>query len=322
MLKPILLAVLMGALLAYIFSPLYEKVLNRVKKPTFAALLVSLFVFLIIFIPSIFFLKTIIQETYVLYLVGKQRLAIGLFQNCVNQFCQVVKDLSQDPNFNSQIQGMLKSITNWVVEKGSEFLISLPKLFLNLFIALFSFFYLIRDGENIMSRINEFLFMGEKKYAFIIHRLREIIHGLVYGYIIIALLQGALGALGFFAVGISSPIIWGIIMAILALIPSLGTGFVWLPAAVILFLDGIFQNSNVLIFKAVGLFLYSLFIVAGIDNILKPKLIGERAKVHPLLIMIGVFGGIFLFGPLGVIVGPLILALTSVFIEAYLVKKL
>ena len=262
------------------------------------------------------------QETYVLFLVGKQRWATGFFQNCVNQFCQVVKNLAQDPNVNPQIQDMLKSVANWVVQKASVFLISLPRMFLNLFIAVFSFFYLLRDGEKIMQNINEFLFMGEKKYAFIIHRLREIIHALVYGYIIIALLQGALGALGFFVVGISSPLIWGIIMAVLALIPALGTGIVWFPAALIIFLDGVFQDSNLLIIKGIGLFLYSFFIVAGIDNVLKPKLIGEKAKVHPLVIMIGVFGGIFLFGPLGVIVGPLLLALTSVFIEAYLIKKL
>lgn len=321
-LKPILLAVFVGALLAYIFYPLYEKVLQKIKKPTIAALLVSIFVFLIILIPGVFFFKTIVQEAYVLFLVGKERLAVGLFQNCTNKFCQMIKDVSQDPILNAQVQQMLKSVTNWVVQKASNILISLPKMFLNLFIALFSFFYLLRDGEKIMLQINEFIFMGEKKYAFIILRLREIIHGLVYGHIIIALLQGALGAFGFFVVGIPSPIIWGIIMAVLALIPSLGTGLIWFPAALIIFLDGVFQNSDFLIFKGIALFLYSFFIVAGIEHLLKPKLISGKAKVHPLVILIGVFGGIFLFGPLGVIVGPLILALTSVFIEAYLVKKL
>ena len=110
-------------------------------------------------------------------------------------------------------------------------------------------------------------------------------------------------------------------MALFALIPVLGTGFIWVPAALIIFFDGLAQNSNFLIFKGAGLFLYGLLIVSSIDNILRPKLIGERAGIHPLIILLGVFGGLLLFGPLGVIIGPLVISITTVIAEIYLSKK-
>lgn len=309
-------------MLAYIFYPLYKKLLEKVKKPSLIALIICLLVIIIIIVPSVFFVKALVKESYVLYLVGKQRLATGLFQNCTNQFCQTIHNLGQNPDFSFQVQQVLKFITDWIIQKGSNFLVSVPKLGLSLFVTFFALFYFLRDGEKFMGQLNSFLFMGERKYQYIISRLKEIIHGVIYGYLIVALLQGTLGALGFYLVGIPSPIFWGMLMAILALIPALGTGLVWLPASVILFLDGSFQNSNVIMLKALGFFLYSFFVVGGIDNLLKPKLIGEKAKVHPMLITVGVFGGLLLFGPVGVIAGPLLLSLTSVFIDAHLLEKL
>ena len=134
-------------------------------------------------------------------------------------------------------------------------------------------------------------------------------------------MQGALGAIGFLIFGISSPLFWGMMMAFLALIPYLGTGFIWGPAAIIIFLEGVFQDSNILMYKGVALFLYGLFIVGGLDNLIRPKFIGAKAKIHPALIMIGIFGGIFLVGPIGVIIGPLVLSLTAIFIEEYLSSR-
>jgi len=171
------------------------------------------------------------------------------------------------------------------------------------------------------NKVGNVLSMKKKKYFFLIKRLKEIIHGVVYGYIIVALIQGILGGLGFFIFGINSPIFWGMVMSIFALIPFIGTGVIWLPASLLLIFDGIFQNSNNLLFKGIGLLIYSFIFVSSLDNFLRPKLMSDKAKVHPLILFLGVLGGIFFFGPIGVIAGPLILSLTSVFIDAYLSKE-
>lgn len=319
--KPFLSAIFLGAVLAYVFYPLYKWGRKKLRSKTFAALLICLIILILIIIPSIFFVKTLIQESYSLYTLGRQKISIGLFNKCDNYFCNLIKDLSEDPQVKYQFQESLKSITNWVIKKGSELLVSIPRILLNLFVMFFTLFYFLRDGALFIKNVSSYLSVQKKRYARIIGRLKEIVHAIIYGYVLVALMQGALGAIGFFILGISSPLFWGVVMAFLALIPYLGTGLIWGPAAVIIFLEGIFQDSNLLIYKGIGLFLYGFIVIGGLDNLIRPKIIGVKAKVHPALIMIGIFGGIFLIGPIGVIAGPLILSLTAIIIETYLVNK-
>ncbi|MBR9683535.1 AI-2E family transporter [Candidatus Woesearchaeota archaeon] len=319
--QPFLLAIFLGAILAYTFYPFYGWGIKKLKSKNLMALIICLIVLILIIIPAIFFVKTLIQESYSLYILGKQKLALGLFDNCSNSLCNLIRDLSENPQINSRFQESLQIVTNWVIQKGSNFLVSIPQILLNSFVMFFTLFYFLRDGDIFVRKINVYLSMQKKKYSAMIKRLKEIIHAIVYGYVLIALMQGALGALGFFIFGVSSPLFWGMTMALLALIPYLGTGFVWAPAAIIIFLDGMFQNSNILIYKGVGLFLYGLLIVGSLDNLIRPKLIGDRAKIHPALIMLGILGGLFFMGPIGVIAGPLILSLTVIIVETYLTKS-
>jgi len=186
---------------------------------------------------------------------------------------------------------------------------------------MFTIFYSLKDGRLFVNKIGNILSMKKKKYVFLLRRLKEIIHGVVYGYAIIALMQGLLGGIGFFIFGIPSPIFWGMVMAIFALIPFIGTGIIWVPASLLLIFDGVFQGLDSLIFKGIGLFVFSFIFVGSLDNFLRPKLMSDKAKVHPLILFLGVLGGILFFGPVGVIVGPLILSLTVVFVDTYINEK-
>ena len=319
--KPFLLAIFMGALLAYAFSPLYRFIQRGIKNKSLAAFLVCTIFVLIIAVPGFFFVEALVKESYSLFVLVKQKLAIGIFTNCQSYWCDV-KAIGDIPLVASQIQGIARAVTNWIIAKGSGLLLGLPQLFMNLFVVFFTMFYFLKDGEQLAQRVGDILSMKQHRYAFILQRLREIIHGVVYGGFLIALIQGAFGALGFFLFGVPSPLFWGLVMALLALIPYVGTGLVWVPASLILFVDGINQQSNVLIFKGVALFVYSFIFVATSDNILKPRIMGQKAGVHPAVILLGILGGIFLLGPLGVLVGPIVLSLTTVVIEAYFLHDL
>ena len=308
--KPILLPIFVGALLAYITYPVYIIILKRINKKGVSALIVSLIILLLFIIPAVFLVKTLVQESYTLFLLGKQRIATGIFQDCSNDFCLSLK-----------IEEGLKIVTSWIIQRGSDVLVSVPKVLLNIFVVFFTMFYFLKDGKSFVRKLNHFVSMKEKKYLFVIQRLKEIVHGLIYGYLLVAIIQGTLGGLGFLIFGVSSPLFWGVIMAFLALIPALGTGLIWLPASLFLFLDGLFQGSNSMIIRGILLFAYSLIIVSSVDNILKPKLVSEKAKIHPAIIMVGIFGGIILFGAVGVILGPLILSLTTVLIDVFLTEK-
>ena len=312
------MALLVGALVAYLCYPVYCWITQRGANKTLAALLLCILIFLLIAIPGVFLVKVLVQESYTLFILAKQRTATGLFTDCQNTFCQAIKEFGKDPTIASHVQGSVKYITNWVINKGSEVLFALPRLLLNLFVMLFTTFYFLKDGPDFMQKVSGYLTFHEHRYALMVTRLKEIVRGVIYGYVSVAVLQGFLGAVGFYLFGIDSALFWGVIMAFLALIPFVGTGLVWIPFSVVIFLDGLFQDSSFLMIKAAGLFLYCAFFVASIDNILRPKIISRTAKVHPTWILLGALGGVFVFGLLGVVIGPLVLSSAMVVIEAYL----
>jgi len=320
-LKPLLLAIFVGALLAYAFYPFYKFTLKKTGKPTVSSFLICFLVLLIVIIPAGLLIKVLIQESYVIYLLVKQKLAVGLFNNCTTELCTAISDFSQSEWFSSQLKEITRATTNAVIGKGSAFLVNIPRLAINLFVVFFTLFYFLKDGENLLKRLHNYLQLQQKNYVLILERVREIVHGIVYGFLLIALIQGIFGALGFFLFGVTSPLFWGVLMAFFALIPAIGTGVIWVPASVILILDGVFQDSTSLILKGVGLLVYSFIFVGSVDNILRPKIIGEKAKVHIAIIMLGIFGGILLIGPLGVIIGPLVLSLTVEVMKVYLVQR-
>lgn len=321
LIRPFLMALLFGALLAYLLYPLYNKLQGKIKNKTAGALILCIFALILIVVPGFFLIKTLVQQSFVLFLSVKQRLSIGLFRNCDNAFCGFVKSVATNPNVTYQVQEILKSVTNGIIKKGSDFLLSVPKILLNLFVMFFTLFYLLKEGKDIVDYVGKYMTSHKQRYVRILTRLKEITHGVLYGYLLVAIIQGALGAIGFFIFGISSPLFWGMVMALLALVPLVGTSLVWVPASIIVVLDGVFQDSNWIIFKGVGLFLYGLIIISALDNLIRPKLMGHTAKVHPAIVLLGTFGGLVLLGPSGVIVGPLILSLTFVFVEAYLKRE-
>ncbi len=319
--RPFFLAISLGALLAYLFHPWYRVLSNKFHRKTLPALIVCLFVLAIFGVLSFFFVNTLIRESYVLFALGKQKLAVGLFTGCENSFCRLIEGFGEDPAIAFQAQEVLKAVTNWIISKGSSLLLGLPNMILGLFVTFFTMFYFLRDGKKLLGRFYEFLHAKQKRFAFIERRLKEVVRGVIFGYLVVALIQGAFGALGFFMFGVSSPVFWGVVMALLALVPFLGTGFIWVPASVILFLDGVFQDSPSLIAKGIGLFVYSFIFVSSIDNFLRPKLISQKAGIHPAIILVGILGGIVLMGPLGVVLGPLILSLTWILVNAYVLQK-
>jgi predicted PurR-regulated permease PerM len=130
------------------------------------------------------------------------------------------------------------------------------------------------------------------------------------GTLFIALIQGLLAGVGFWIFGLPQPALWGTLTIITALVPVVGTALIWLPASIYLFSTGVTG-------MALGLFLWGAILVGSIDNFLRPKLIERYMKVHPFFILISVLGGLSLFGPLGFLLGPLVLSLILALLEIY-----
>lgn len=325
MVKPFLNAIIAGILLAYIFFPLHEALRKTITHQTVCALITSLLLILIITIPFYFLVSTVSHEAARSFSITRQKLSqVSLSDaECVNPddfscllSARVTQTLS-DPSIRKYLQTSIAKATTLFLESTSKMLVSIPKIVLNLFIMLFVMFYAFRDGKRIVYQFFNLLPLKRHFKNDLFHQTTNVLYATVYGSLIVAILQGLLAMIGFALFGIPSPILLGLVVALIALIPVLGPAVVWVPIAGYIILQGYFAGDTLLLGKGIALGVYCALFLSGIDNVLKPKLIGARTQLHPALVLLGIFGGLSFFGFIGILVGPVIMALFVSFIKVF-----
>ena len=327
--KPYLLALITGATIAYLSYPLYQKILKKTNKPNAASLIVVLLIVLFLTIPFIIVVGVVLKEAYATYTslsqhdLGTNFLKIACRDESYLS-CKAIRsflDFLPKNDLDYYLQVTIKKITEFIIENTTKFLASIPSFMLNFFVMIFVVYYLLKDGELISSRIKNMLPLKESHKQHVFDRFHHITYAMFYGNITVAVIQGILGGIGFLILGGPSPILWGFVMILFALVPFVGTAVIWLPAALNLIFVGYLQNDSSSTIRGIILIAYGLFVISGIDNVLKPRLIGAKANVHPLLVLLGVLGGLELFGFIGLILGPVMLALLITFIDIYEEEK-
>jgi predicted PurR-regulated permease PerM len=197
---------------------------------------------------------------------------------------------------------LVGSLSGFIIDKLSSFTIGTVNTILDLFIMLYCMFFFLLEGERILNKILYYLPLEDQFERRMLDKFTSITRATLKGTIVIGILQGALAGIAFAVLGIPSALFWGTIMAMLSVIPSVGSAIVWLPAAIILIFTGH-------IVKAVILILFCGLVVGSLDNLLRPKLVGKDTQLHELMILFGTLGGIIMFGMVGIIVGPIITGL-------------
>lgn len=322
--RPFITAILASIIIAYMAHPLYRLINKRLKRKNLSALIVTGIIILLIILPTFFVLQTLSKETYTIYLLSKQKIVSGeLFRegcNADNFLCSssnIIKDFISDPQVNYQLQNIVERFTTFIMDSMSSFILFIPALIINFFIMIFIIFFLLRDGEGFAKKVRSLLPLKKHYQKRVFEKSKEVTFAVVYGHLFVALIQGALGGIGFLVLGISSPLLWGVLMAFAALIPFVGTPIIWLPAALYRFSNGLATGNNWQITTGIILFLYGALVISTLDNFLKPKIIGDKAEVHPILVLLGVLGGIKVFGIVGIIIGPVILAVFKMVVDMY-----
>jgi predicted PurR-regulated permease PerM len=178
------------------------------------------------------------------------------------------------------------------------------------FIFLYAMFFFLMDGDAALRKILYYLPLSDKDEARMMDKFVSVSSATIKGTLVIGIIQGGMAGIGLWVAGVGGAVFWGTIMVVLSIIPGIGTALVWVPAAVYLAAVGKLTN-------AVGLALYCGLIVGSVDNILRPRLVGRDVKMHDLMILISTLGGIFLFGVVGFILGPIIAALFLTVWEIY-----
>jgi predicted PurR-regulated permease PerM len=240
-------------------------------------------------------------------------------KNCTQEesiSCDILQ-LSDRYKLEETIIETIKDTTNSVLKYVSNLALKIPVFILNIFIIIFIVFFLFKDGPRLVEYILKTLSLKTQHKNLIIKQIKDVISAVIYGHFLTAVVQGFVGGLGFFMFGFPSPFLWGLVMIFFSMIPFVGPMVVWVPAAIINIALKIMEGDSTGLIYGILFIFYGFFVISGIDNLIKPKLIGDRADIHPVVIMLGVVGGISIFGVIGLILGPLILSILITFINIY-----
>jgi len=298
--KPLVTDIILGLILTFMFYPIYNYLLKKVKNKNLTATIMILIILLLIIIPGVMIVNSLLKQT-----ISTYNVAINTDFDQAISFIPLPKSI----DISKYVNQAVLQIKNIMLNYGPSFLSSIFESMIGLFIMFFIMFYAFRDGDKWIESLKITIPMKKKYFDELIYETKNILSGVLYGYILAALIVGVLLGALFFIFKIPNPVFWGFIMIILAMIPLIGTFFVWIPAALYLMFKGS-VISGVLLIILGG-------IISNIDVILRPKLISGKANINPVLVIIGVFGGIMAFGFSGMIIGPLILTLLPVVIKFF-----
>ena len=296
--------VVLAGILTYTLFPIYRFILRRTRRPGLSSGLSVVLALLVMILPTAYLVSELVGQVSGAY---NSTLKAGW----MDQLGDYLSGLTNGRvDFQEILTSALDQVRQSIVRLAPNVLGSISELLLGLFIMFFVMFYGFREGEGFIRYLKELLPLETTLKDSLFTEMRTVTQAVLYGQVLTAVIQGGLGGVGLLIFGVPNALFWGAIMMITAFLPLLGTPLIWVPAGVGLILDGE-TTSGVL------LLLFGVTIVMNIDNFLRPKLVSDRTSVHPVLILIGVLGGLKVFGFIGMLVGPLILAILVALIKFY-----
>ncbi|HUI43629.1 MAG TPA: AI-2E family transporter [Terriglobia bacterium] len=311
MARPFVKPVVFAAVMAIVFFPLHDRIWQRVRGPNLAALLSTLVVLLIVIIPVAGLGGALTGEMRGAYQSLSQKSAAGggwvtFATGELQKVLAVVGrhvDLSRF-NLRAEISTRLEQLSAGIVRSAADAVTNLGTFLFDAAISFFTLFFLFRDGRRIRLMAAALLPLDSVRVEELFTKISDTIIANVYGVLAVAVVQGTLIGLAFAMLGIRSPILWGVVTAICSLVPLVGTGLVWLPAAVVLAVSGHWVKGLILLAWGGGF-------VSLVDHAVRPYVIGERVKMNTLFVFFALLGGIEAFGIIGIFVGPLALSIAS-----------
>lgn len=306
-LKPFFAPLTLAAVFAVVFYPLYVRIRASMPSyPSIASLLTVLIVcILIIALVSIIGVQLFAEVQHLYESIASTGSITALLPQKVTQLIEIYAPAAI-ASFDAT--AYLKAALTWLIGNLDSIFSGASRTALETVIFLIALYYLLKDGQRFVEKLIAVSPLEDADDAEILARLQNAVSSVLKGSIIVALIQGTLTAIGFTIFGVPSPMLWGTVAAVAALVPGLGTALVTGPAVILLLIQGATA-------PAIGLAIWGTVAVGMVDNLLGPRLMSHGIRMHPLLMLLSVLGGLALFGPIGFLVGPLALALFFALIE-------
>ncbi|MCA9487641.1 MAG: AI-2E family transporter [Nanoarchaeota archaeon] len=310
-LKPFLMAVLFGIFLAFIFTPLYKRIHKRIKSKNLATSIVCVILAILILVPLWFLTPLLITQSINIFLSAQQ-------MDFVTPLKEILPSVFSSEQFSAEIASTISSFISRVANNAtniiSDLILNFPTLALQFIVAIFVFFFVLRDGDRLILYLQSILPFPKEVEKKLFKSSNDITFSILYGQVLLGIVQGLIAGIAFFAFGIKNALFLTILAAIAGIFPIIGTAIIWVPVALFLLISGdTFAMIGVIFFGVLSSLL---------ENFVKPIFVSKRTKVHSAIILVGMVGGLFLFGFLGVILGPLILAYLLILLDLFRDKRL
>ena len=314
---PFFAVILWACIIALVFYPMHAKILSRVsERENLAALITLLLCIVIAITPALFLFSSFIKQGTAVYQQlesGQIKPSLWLEQirTAFPQIDQLLQMIGLDISTLKQKLGALsveagKVMAGNALSIGQNTLAWLASLGLMLYLT----FFMLRDGAKLIPILIRALPLGDEREHLLMQKFAEVTRATIKGSLVVAMVQGALGGFIFWALDIPGPVLWGVVMTVLSLIPIVGASLIWLPVGLYLLATGATTDGIILI-------AFGAIVIGLVDNILRPILVGRDTKMPDYLILLSTLGGFSVFGMTGFVLGPLIAALFLTFWEIF-----
>jgi predicted PurR-regulated permease PerM len=307
--QPFIPAITWAIVLAVVAHPLHERLLRAIRRPSLAAAITVVIVTVALALPAAFVARQVAVEA----LESSQSMRTLLdgehWKATLDRFPRLAP-LRRWVDEQVDVRGEIKRASEAIAKNVREFLAGSVDFVIGVFITLFLLFYSLRDKRRLLDSLRSFVPLAAPETHKVLAKVRHAIHAIVYGTLTVAAVQGVLGGLMMWWLGLPSPLLWGTVMGLVAVLPVFGTALVWVPVALYLAAEGDWT-------KALVLTAWGALVISMIDNILYPVLVKNEMRLHTVPVFLSVLGGLVVFGPTGIMLGPVVLVVLLTLLEIW-----
>jgi predicted PurR-regulated permease PerM len=298
-----------ACVLAYLFNPIYTYCLKITKRKSLSAFIIIFIIFTLLIVPFIFIVFALQQEISQL-LAGQTLSRIPEALAGIQSFAADRLSIDISPYVDDLKTKMVSAAQSAFTVLTPKILFSVTNIALSSFIIIFVMYYLLINSQEVIATFKNYFPLSYANSDLLLKEVSLNTRTLVLGQLLIAIIQGTMGGIGFLIFGIPGALVWGFCMVIMSFVPLFGTTLIWLPA-------GIIQLAMHNYVSGIGILIWSAIIVGNIDNVVRPKLISSIGNIHPVTVLLGVFIGLKEWGFIGLVLGPLIITVLFILIRMF-----
>lgn len=306
---PFLAPIAWALALAVLFAPLHRLLLKYLKRPNLAAAIAVLSIGIIVIIPVTFVGERLISEAAKGAATVEQSLRSGSWRAPIDASPRLAP-IAQWIQERIDLTDAAGTLTSWITSTSTAVVRGSFTQVVSILLTFYLLFFFLRDRGAILDTLQSYSPLSDAEMKRLFSRVEDTLTATLYGTVAVAAVQGTLGGLMFWLLGLPSPLMWGVVMGLLSIVPVLGAFIIWVPAAIYLALEGNWQNAAILV-------AWGAIVISNVDNVLYPLLVGSRLQLHNVAAFIAVVGGIVAFGLSGIILGPLAVTLTLSLLEIW-----